>query len=421
MTNIRFLNGLKTIGASIVEISTESSRIITDFGMAVDFKIGTSRSLMEKHVLPNVPELFGDKQEQVKEYKNEAIFITHLHLDHTSALAYLKNDIPVYLSRPSYKLYRSLVKQGLGLTLNVNFKVFDFEVPVKIGDLTVTAYQSDHDIIGASTFLIEDGKHVFGQSGDVRLNGSHRVVVDKWMNLFKKRKLDLLMLEATSFSFDDDANLNSPNDEEIDIESKCVGDFKTILDKNDGLTVINPYSRNIERMLQMNKLANDLNRPIVWELQYARVIREFSLEYPIFVLDDGNLGLRGNTGLIPVSILTIMNNLNHFCLQNSFENLDTLMNFNKFIYLHCNGAPLGEYDPHYQTLKSFLENKKIKLIDIGVSGHATKAEICEVARTVAAKKTVFWHSFNPDAAISALQNSGLHFLRPSYKETYHFD
>ncbi|MFT8825161.1 MAG: MBL fold metallo-hydrolase [Liquorilactobacillus mali] len=420
MTNIRFLNGLNTIGANIAEISTRSSRVITDFGMAVDFKIGTSQSLIEKHVLPDVPELFGDKQEQIKEYKDEAIFITHLHLDHTSALAYLKSDIPVYLSRPSYKLYRSLVKQGLGLALNVNFKIFDFEVPVKIGDLTVTAYQSDHDILGAAAFLIEDGKHAFGQSGDVRLSGSHRSAVDKWMNLFKQRNLDLLMLEATSFSFEDDNSLNGQGDNEVNVESKCLEDFKRILNKHKNLTVINPYSRDIERLLQMNKVANHLNRPIVWEPQYAHVISEFSLEEPIFVLDDGNLGLKGIAGLIPVSLLTIMNNLNHFCLQNSFENLDILMNFNKFIYLHCNGAPLGDYDPHYQTLKSFLENKRIEFIDIGVSGHATKAEICEVARTVAAKKTAFWHSFDPDAAVNALKNSGLQFLRPRYTEIYRF-
>lgn len=419
MTNIRFLNGLNTIGASIAEFSTSSTRIITDFGMTVNFQIGTAQSLIEKHVLPNFPELFGEERKTNVRYKHEAIFITHLHLDHTAALAYLKSDIPVYLSRSSYKLYCSLVKQGLDLALNVNFQIFDYEVPVNIGDLTVTAYQSDHDVLGVAAFLIEDGKHSFGQSGDVRLNGPHKEDVNKWITIFKKKQLDLLILEATSFSFPEKSGLKE--NKKINVELKCLRDFEDILNKNNDLIVINPYPRNIERVLELNRLANELNKPIVWEKQYAKVLREFTESDPIFVLDDGNLGLNNTIGLIPVTILTIMNNISHFCLQNSFENLENLSIFYKFIYVHCNGDPIGEYDLHYQRLKSFLRNRNSEFIDIGVSGHATREEICEIAMNVAAKKTVIWHSSKPNEAIKELEGSGLHFLNPIREKKYHFE
>lgn len=159
-----------------------------------------------------------------------------------------------------------------------------------------------------------------------------------------------MILEATSFSFPEKSGLKE--NKKINVELKCLRDFEDILNKNNDLIVINPYPRNIERVLELNRLANELNKPIVWE-NNMKVLREFTESDPIFVLDDGNLGLNNTIGLIPVTILTIMNNISHFCLQNSFENLENLSNFYKFIYVHCNGDPIGEYDLHYQRLKIF--------------------------------------------------------------------
>jgi ribonuclease J len=58
MTSVRFLNGLHTIGGNIVEISTKTSRIITDFGVAADLTGETIDESIDAGKLPNLPEFF---------------------------------------------------------------------------------------------------------------------------------------------------------------------------------------------------------------------------------------------------------------------------------------------------------------------------------------------------------------------------
>ena len=77
-------------------------------------------------------------------FTHEAIFISHLHIDHMGALQYLKKPIPIYLSEPSYKLYQLLIKLGIEKPV-ANLHPLAYEQPITIGDLTVTGFHSDHD------------------------------------------------------------------------------------------------------------------------------------------------------------------------------------------------------------------------------------------------------------------------------------
>lgn len=54
MTEIRFLNGLQTIGGNIVEFSQGASRVIMDFGVAADLTDETPASAIANGKLPNV-------------------------------------------------------------------------------------------------------------------------------------------------------------------------------------------------------------------------------------------------------------------------------------------------------------------------------------------------------------------------------
>lgn len=139
MTTIRFLNGLNTIGGNIVEFATKTSRVIMDFGVAADLSHETVASAIDNGKLPHVPELFFDQPDS---FANEAIFISHLHIDHMGALQYLQKNIPIYLSEPSYRLYQVLIRLGIEKPVS-NLHPLAFESPLAIGDLTVTGFHSD--------------------------------------------------------------------------------------------------------------------------------------------------------------------------------------------------------------------------------------------------------------------------------------
>ncbi|HAT54591.1 MAG TPA: MBL fold hydrolase [Lactobacillus sp.] len=415
MTTVRFLNGLTTIGGNIMEITTATSRVIMDFGMADNGSAADPEILIAEHRLPALKSLFTNPTDH--RYQHEAIFISHLHLDHTAALQYLKSDIPVYLSHDSYRLYQSLAASGLAIPLGVNLHAFEYEHHIQIGDLTVTGYASDHDAFGATAFLISDGQHHFGHSGDVRLHGPHVERVQHWMNVFRSLHLDLFMLEATSFSFEPSDNIEfSVPASEDDIQQS----FSQLLQTDDRLQVINPYPRNLERLLRFNQTANAYNRPVVWELPYARLLNSFYPEALIHVLASNRLNKQDLASLIPVGLPIIKHEPQRFSLQNSYANLALLTEVKPFMYLHSNGEPLGEYDPRYASLMNFITDNDGELRHLGSSGHATRQALVAIAKTVNAQTTGIWHTFQPETAEKAMQDLDTNILLPAYDATYTF-
>lgn len=90
----------------------------------------------------------------------DAIFITHEHRDHTSALQTLshKHNIPIYVLLPSAEIFNGLKDEKLCACLDI--KLGDsFEVDVK--DLHVKAFPTPHDsraAVGYRLTFAEDGE-----------------------------------------------------------------------------------------------------------------------------------------------------------------------------------------------------------------------------------------------------------------------
>lgn len=418
MTYVRFLGGLKTIGGNIVEISQGDSRVITDFGLTQQSSQADVKTLLARHELPAVPELFMPQVSE-KTFKHQAIFISHLHLDHTAALEYLTSDLPVYMSRATYELYQQLVKVGLATPLKLNFQVFDPEVSIKVGSLTVTGFASDHDIVGISSLLISDGQHYFAHSGDLRLFGDHYANVQKWENKFNSLHLDLFLLEGTSFSFSDGENSQLEElHPEINREVECGRRFMTALQSLTGIPVVNLYPRNVERLVRFQQIAAKSQRPIVWESAFAQLLKHYLPNETIFAQSEPSSNQRA--GIQVITWEQINAAPERYTVQNSFANLKRLTKLNDFSYLHADGGPLGDYDPDYQRLKTFLDQQQATLQRIGTSGHAAKLELIQVARAVQAKRTVIWHSFEPQKAAAALKTDSLNVFLPELNHKYLF-
>lgn len=92
----------------------------------------------------------------------DAIFITHEHNDHTSALQTLshKHNIPMHLMLKSAQIYNGLFDEKLCLCLALHDKN-DFEVQIK--DLTVKAFPTPHDSrasVGYRLTFKDDGEEI---------------------------------------------------------------------------------------------------------------------------------------------------------------------------------------------------------------------------------------------------------------------
>ncbi len=91
----------------------------------------------------------------------DAIFITHEHRDHVSALQTLthKHKIPIYILLPSARIFDGMMDERLCECLMLQMKN-DFRVTIK--ELTVTAFSTSHDSrasVGYKLTFCEDGEY----------------------------------------------------------------------------------------------------------------------------------------------------------------------------------------------------------------------------------------------------------------------
>ena len=107
----------------------------------------------------------GEIGEDIKNIS--AIFITHDHGDHTSALEVLskKNDIPIYITR------RSAEKFSADSCVRARLVERDILFCESIGDIKISSFQTPHDSLMSVGYRIEyedtDGIHAIGYATDI--------------------------------------------------------------------------------------------------------------------------------------------------------------------------------------------------------------------------------------------------------------
>lgn len=409
MTKVQFLSGLKTIGSNIADVWTDSARIIFDYGVVNDSETG---------------ELADWDKTQVE----TAVLISHLHIDHTGSLHTVPKDVPIYMSRESYELYQKLVEIGEEPALidakEIDATVYplDYDEEFVIGDITITTKKSDHDIKGASAFFIETPDMKIIYSGDVRLSGNHPQNVFDWIADAKEFEADVLLIESTAYSFDEEEEMNEEKDSEpekkIEIfEEELYEKWEELLETNkESIIFLNTYIRDLERLRNLSKRAQQLGRKVVLEPIYAELLEELDAYQDSYVLKELDTEEKFKNRWI--DLVTIKRNPAEYILQNSYLNRSFMEEFDQGIYAHSNGEPLGEYDPRYNDLVEELEANHFVFEKMGASGHATKDNLVKIAKEVNAKITIPWHGFNPEKMIMALAEAGVHSYLPERGVVY---
>ncbi len=113
-----------------------------------------------------------------------AIFVTHEHTDHTSAIRVFASryQIPVYASEGTYK---AMDAQGI---LNGKFPAFCMKDDVCIGDMVVSAFRTSHDAKESTGYTIDLGERRVGICTDTG------IVSQKMLQILKE--CDLVLLES---------------------------------------------------------------------------------------------------------------------------------------------------------------------------------------------------------------------------------
>lgn len=262
--------GTKEIGGSCVEVWTESTRIIVDFGMPLvnpdqtqfDSKVVKGSSIDElivKGILPDIDGLYDVSG-------STALVLSHAHQDHFGLMSYVNENHQIYLGRATLKLIEItniFTNQDWAIK---NPRHFESGKSFFIGDIEITPYLMDHSAFDAYAFLIKaDGKSLF-YSGDFRIHGRKTKVFD-WFSYNTEQNIDYLLLEGTTIGR---ANKNFPTESEI--EKEFVDTFKT----NKGINLIYTSGQNIDRIISIYRACKRAGKSLAIDFYIANILKELS-------------------------------------------------------------------------------------------------------------------------------------------------
>ena len=260
--------GTKEIGGSCVEVWTENTRILLDFGMPLVEKDGKEfifnkynalkvEELVKLGVLPDVDGLYDGSDNVI-----DGVVISHAHQDHYGLINYVKKSVRNYLGEATHKIIEiSNVFMSQKIII-INPTFFEKEMPFQIGDFTITPYWADHSAFDSYSFLVEaKGKSIF-YSGDFRKHG-RKTNAFKWFTHNAPQNVDYLLLEGTTIGRE-----SKPFKSEIKIENELVEVFR----QQGKINLIYTSGQNIDRLVSVYKACNKTGKTLVVDVYVAAIL-----------------------------------------------------------------------------------------------------------------------------------------------------
>ncbi len=273
--------GTAEIGGTCVEVFTEKSRIVIDFGLPLvnakkepfDSKVLIGKSPEELRglkILPSVSGLYKDEERSV-----DAILISHSHMDHYGLLRYVHPGIPIYMSEGAKTLIEVsdiFTPHKIG---KINTRIIDKRKKLVIGDFEITPYLVDHSAFDALAFMIKaDGKQIF-YSGDFRGHGRKNELYRRMVSKPPK-DIDCLLLEGSMIG----------RGEQLFKDEEAVqARIEKVLKANPNIKFLFASSQNIDRIVSAYKACLKTNHVFVIDIYTAYILdclRKVSKHIPQF-------------------------------------------------------------------------------------------------------------------------------------------
>jgi ribonuclease J len=270
--NFKIHCGTKEIGGSCVEVWTESTRILLDFGMPLVEKDGTSfdfakyktltvDELIAKGVLPDIKGLYDGANGFI-----DGVVISHPHQDHYGLSNYINKNVRQFLGEATHKIIEIsnlFMPQQVTIT---NATYFEKEKAFSIGDITVTPYWADHSAFDSYSFLVvANGKSIF-YSGDFRNHG-RKANAFKWFTHNAPQNVDYLLLEGTTIGRE-----TKPFKSETEIEAELTEVFK----QPGKINLVYTSGQNIDRLVSIYKACLKTNKKLIVDVYVATILKELS-------------------------------------------------------------------------------------------------------------------------------------------------
>lgn len=374
---VKILRGQNQIGGNIIEISTETTRILLDIGL----ELGN-----DEQSLPDIDGLFSDAA-------FDAVFVSHYHRDHLGLAYYIDKQIPLYMGEAC----RRIVNAGDGYKGLQTVEPVGFcrhNVPIRIGDITITPFLCDHSAFDSYMFLCEaNGRRVL-YTGDFRANGRKSF---SRLLMHLPKKVDTLICEGTTLSR---GSKKLPKTE-AELEEEAVSLFR----KTDGPIFVLQASTNIDRIVTMYRAAKRSGRIFLEELYMAEITAAVGGSIPNPAFRDVYAFVTNSERYEALSKYRRMTKERIskarfvMCVRSTMgrylRGLSEKMSFEEGVLVYSMWSGYRE-QPKMREFLEECERLGLKIVSLHTSGHADAATIQRLIDTVHPDEVIPVHTEAPD-------------------------
>jgi ribonuclease J len=328
MTSLTFYGGVGEIGGNQILLEDRDTRVFLDFGMSFNRSgMYFSEFLMPRNcnglgdyfatgLLPDISGIY--RQDYLRhmgrpkeDLQLEAVLISHAHADHMNYIHHLRKEIELVMSSGTYAIMQTLQNTRSGILNDLLIKtpafqirenkrgegfvkvskrdgydqrpvnVFEFDKSFKVGDIEVVAYEVDHSIPGATSYLIHTSEGSILYTGDYRYHGYFGHKTNLMVEEVSNEDISAVITEGTRISQETGTS-----------ETDVYNSAKKIIENSKGLIVITFPPRDLTRLSTFYRIASETGRKLVLDFKQAYILEQFTKftdRYP--KCDDTNLCL----------------------------------------------------------------------------------------------------------------------------------
>lgn len=412
MARLRFYGGIGSIGSSKLAVEQDGWRALFDLGplipareglLSTPMRLREGRELATRLTLgeaPAIEHLYRPEGLVSVDLAGGAdgrtmVFVSHCHIDHMGLLGWIDPAIPVHAAEETVQMVQALEACGQAFEGGSPQLVsLPAGQPVEVGPLVVERHFVDHDVPGASGYLIRCDAGLVAYTGDLRLHGRHPERSKRFAAL--AAGATALVIEGTTLS--GDPRSSPPPEASVD---RAYGEA---LQATPGLVLQSVYPRDVERVLSFLEIAGAHGRQILWPAVTA-----------VFLAACGVNGIRT---MDDAAIAEVRGAPSRFVVQVAIEALDCLLDLPLgpgSVFLHANGEPLGPFQPTWDLLQAWLARLYVPFRSIGTSGHATPGDLHRLVELVGPEVVYPIHTADP---YRLLPPPGTRRVLPEYGRWY---
>ena len=422
--------GVNEVGGNTFLVETSKTKILLDFGRSfkqegtyfAGFLLPrTSQGLkdfLEFNILPRIQGLYAQEfalNKELNEPRIDACFLSHAHLDHFGNLNLLHVDIPVYMGETAATIIQSIqdttrtrfgrpyIRQATD-NYPSNVRTFRTGDVIQINDFEVTPIHVDHSLPGAYGFVVQgEEDHTIGYTGDLRLHGWRKDLTRDFIDIAKKKNLNVLLIEGTNI------------EEDFDVDEKRVQkDVSQAIKKTDGLAIANYSLRDIDRFRSFYLAAKENSRKLLINIKQAYLLQLLQddphLEIP--KLNDPYIKiykrpkkryyqweqeLFENYSMIDSPDFDQTEYVFHCEFWNLTDLIDIQPQPNESTYFYSHGDPFDEEGMiDYNRMMEWIHHFYLDLKQYHASGHAPRSDLKRIVDEIQPQLVIPIHTEHPE-------------------------